>query len=442
MVILLKVIQVIFALSLMVLIHEFGHYLFSKMFGIRVEKFYLFFDIGNFALFKFKPKKSDTEYGIGWLPLGGYCKISGMVDESMDLEAMKSEPQPWEFRTHPAWQRFLVMFGGVFFNLILAIVIFSADLHVWGEQYLKNENAVYGIATNDLSYELGFRDGDRILDFDGHTTDNFSMLQADMVRSMAKKATVLRGGNTLTLYLGEDYIGRALNSAGMFDVAIPFVVAEVPDTSVNATAGLLPGDRVMSVNGKEMSIAQVIRKEFLACSGDTILLGIERSGMACTLPVAVDGNGMIGVLLDNDLTHFFDVTTNRYSFFGSIPAGIRKACHTLVDYVKELGLIFTPKTEAYKSVGSFIRIGQIFPSSWDWHRFWSITAWLSIMLAVLNILPIPGLDGGHILFLIIEVITRKKPSDKAMEVAQVIGMIILCALMVLAFGNDIASLFK
>lgn len=441
MVVLLKIVQVILALSILVLVHEFGHFIFAKLFKIKVEKFYLFFDAG-FALFKFKPKNSDTEYGIGWLPLGGYCKIAGMIDESMDKEAMKEEPKPWEFRSKPAWQRFFVMFGGVFFNLILAILLYSATLFTWGEEYLKNEEAKYGVYVNDLAYEMGFRNGDKIISFDGVATDNFNNLQIDMVRSQAKEAKVLRGNDTITIALDESYIPKALNTPGMFGLAFPFIVGEVPDSSLNASSGLIPGDEIVAINGEEMFITQEIKKTLQNLKSQTITATVLRSGDSLQIPLAVDSVGRIEVMLDGDMTKIFDITTKSYSLLGSVGAGAKKAWITTKNYVEELGLIFSPKTEAYKSVGSFIRIGSIFPSTWDWQNFWSITAWLSIMLAVLNILPIPALDGGHILFLFYEIITRRKPSDKFMEIAQMVGMFILFGIMILAFGNDIISLFR
>lgn len=460
MVILLKTVQVVLALSLLVIIHEFGHYSFAKLFKTRVEKFYLFFN-PKISLVKFKKfggrthvkffssnddptwaeHPENTEYGIGWLPLGGYCKIAGMIDESMDKEAMKLPPQPYEFRTKKAWQRFFIMFGGVFFNFILAMVLYGAILHHWGEEYLRNEDALYGIAVNDLSYEMGFRNGDRILAFDGVPTEDFSQLQVDMVRSQATSATVLRDGDTLDLSLDPLYIPAVLNTPGMFSPAFPFVVDGLTENSVNEGSELEKGDRFVAVDGKEMFLVPDIRTELRNHKGGQITASVERDQARVDLPLKVDTAGMIGVALDGDLRHFFEITTNRYTLAESIPAGISKTFRTISNYVKELGLIFSPKTKAYKSVGSFIAIGRIFPDTWDWYRFWSLCAWLSIMLGVLNLLPIPALDGGHIIFLIIEMLTGHKASDKTMEIAENVGIILLLALMVLAFGNDIRSLF-
>ena len=439
--ILIKTLQVLFALSILILIHELGHFLFSRLFKIRVDKFYLFFDPW-FSLFKYKPKNSDTEYGMGWLPLGGYCKISGMIDESLDTEMLKSEPKSWEFRSKPAWQRFFVMFGGVFFNFLLAILIYSSVLYAWGEEYLRNSDAVYGIQTNDLSRDLGFKNGDRILYFDGKPIERFQDLQISLARNQAKEATVIRGGDTVTVPIDQSYMPVVLKNPGMFQLRVPFIIAQIQDSSINASSGLANGDRVLAVNGSEMSVIQDIQSELLKFKGDSITLSIERSGQIIEKRVAVNLEGKIGVALENNIDKLFKVTKSNYTIASVIPAGFNKTITTVSNYFKELGLIFSPKTEAYKSVGSFITIGKIFPSVWDWQIFWNITAWLSIMLAVLNLLPIPALDGGHILFLLFEIITGKKPHDKFLEYAQVVGMFILFGLMILAFGNDIYGLFK
>ncbi len=439
--ILIKTLQVLMALSILILIHELGHFIFSKIFKIRVEKFYLFFDPW-FSIFKYKPKKSDTEYGLGWLPLGGYCKISGMIDESLDTETLKKEPQPWEFRSKPAWQRFLVMFGGVFFNFILAIIIYSGVLYVWGEEYLRNSDAVYGIQCNDLAAEIGFRNGDKILLFDEQPVEKFQELQIALARNQAKVATVLRGKDTVTINIDQTYLPVILKNPGMFQLRVPFVISEVPDSSQNVSAGILPGDRIAGINGNEMASIQEIQTAFKASANDSITLNILREGQMIEKRVFVNDGGKIGVVLESDISKLFKITRSSYSIVSVIPAGFKKTITTVSNYFKELGLIFSPKTEAYKSVGSFITIGKIFPSEWDWQIFWNITAWLSIMLAVLNLLPIPALDGGHILFLIYEIVTGRKPHDKFLEYAQIAGMLILFAIMILAFGNDIYRLFK
>lgn len=439
--IIIKILQVVLALSILVLVHEFGHFFFARLFKIRVEKFYLFFDPW-FSLFKFKPKNSDTEYGIGWLPLGGYCKISGMIDESMDKEALKQEPKPWEFRSKPAWQRFFVMFGGVFFNFILAILIYSATLFTWGEEYLKNEDAIYGVQCNELAKEIGFENGDRIISFNGERVDKFNELQVILARNQAEKAELIRGSESKELTIDPVFIPAVLNTPGMFSLRVPFQILTVPDSSINATADLLPGDRIIGIDSTDAFIIQDIQAILQANKGDSVNVLISRGEAVLEKKLAVDENGLIGVALDGDLYKFFKITTSDYSVFAAVPAGAKKAVSTISNYIKELKLIFSPKTEAYKSVGSFIAIGNIFPSAWDWHIFWNLTAWLSIMLAVVNLLPIPALDGGHILFLLYEIVTRRRPSDKFLEYAQVAGMLVLLAIMFLAFGNDIYRLFN
>lgn len=430
----MKILQVLLALSILILIHELGHFVFAKMFRIRVEKFYLFFDAG-FALFKFKPKNSDTEYGIGWLPLGGYCKISGMIDESLDTEALKSEPKPWEFRSKPAWQRLLVMSGGVLFNFIFAIIVYIGIMAGWGESYISNEeNSIY---VNELAYEMGFRNGDRILKFDDYTPERFEMLQADMARQTARKATVLRDGDTVNIYLDQNRIGDVLNTPGMFDLAIPFVIDTVPPSSPNHDAGLSGGDRITAIAGHPIEFLQDSRSLLADCKGRTIDITVVRDADTLQVPVQVDTAGRLGIY-----TSIPGVKTREYSVLSAVPAGIRHTFSTIGGYVQDLKLIFTPSTEAYKSVGSFIAMGQIFPEAWDWYRFLNILALLSIMLGVMNLIPIPALDGGHIVFTLYEMITGKKPSDKFLTAAQMVGMVLLLGLMILAFGNDIGRLIR
>ena len=445
MVALIKALQVIIALSVLILIHELGHFTFSKLFGIRVDKFYLFFDAWGVKLFSTKsawfvklfPKAAswETEYGIGWLPLGGYCKIAGMVDESMDTEYLKSEPQPWEFRTKPAWQRLLVMAGGVLFNFILAIMVYAGILTKWGESYISNEgNAIY---VNELAYDMGFRNGDQILMFDDYVPENFGMLQADLARQSVKKATVLRDGDTLNIYIDQKRIGEVLQNPGMFDLAVPFIVAEVSETSPNKSLDIQPGDRIISIAGTQTEFLQDARPILLEHAGDTVETTLTRGTESMALTVQVDTAGTIGVLLQRPA-----IKTKEYTLLSAIPGGFAKTFDTIGGYLKDLKLVFTPSTEAYKSVGSFIAIGQIFPSAWDWYSFLNILALLSIMLGVMNLLPIPALDGGHMVFTIYEMITGRKPSDKFLYVTQLIGMILVFGLMFLAFGNDIGRLLR
>ena len=441
MIVLIKILQVILALSILVLIHEFGHFIFARIFKIRVEKFYLFFDPW-FSIFKYKPKNSETEYGIGWLPLGGYCKISGMIDESMDKEAMKQEPKTWEYRSKPAWQRLLVIAGGVLFNFILAIIIYSGIMLVWGQSYIKNTDVTTGIYANELAREVGFKSGDKIIEIDGTIPDSFSDNWIDIVRLQAKYVKVARGNDTITVNIDPVFIPAILKDPSMFGFGFPFIVEEVPDSSINKSAGLNKGDKFLAINGTPLETFFDVREFLSAKQSDSIVATIARGDELVLVPLAIDNDGKIQVVPNGLLTDYYTLTTKKYNLLTCIPAGLNKTIQTVGDYIKELKLIFSPKTEAYKSVGSFISIGKLFPDSWDWYRFWNITAFLSVMLAVLNLLPIPALDGGHILFTLYEIITGKKPSDKFLEYAQMVGMLLLLGLMVLAFGNDIFRLFN
>lgn len=445
MIVLIKALQVILALGILVLIHEFGHFFFAKLFGVKVDKFYLFFDAWGVKLFSTKSKwfvklcpkaaEWETEYGIGWLPLGGYCKICGMIDESMDTDQLQGEPQPWEFRTKPAWQRLLVMAGGVLFNFILAIFVYTGILAKWGEAYVSNEGKQ--IYVNELSYDMGFRSGDHIISFDDYTPKSFHALQADLARQMAEKATVLRNGDTLDIYIDHTMLGDVLKTPGMFDLAMPFTVEAVSEESVNFNSGLEKGDRIITIGGEATEFVQDGWKILGNHAGESVEAGVLRGTDTLAMLLQVDTTGKLGIFLPQ-----VDVQTKEYSFFSAIPAGFRKTFSTIGGYLKDLKLVVTPSTEAYKSVGSFISIGQIFPSTWDWHSFLSILALLSVMLGVMNLIPIPALDGGHILFTLYELITRRKPSDKFLYVAQIIGMILIFGLMFLAFGNDIVKLFR
>jgi regulator of sigma E protease len=458
--IILKIVQLLFSLSILVIVHEFGHFLFARLFRMRVDKFYLFFNPSfslvrakkingkwNFSFLSsqapeaWKEHSEHTEFGIGWLPLGGYCKIAGMVDESMDKEQLRQPPKPWEFRTKPAWQRFFVMVGGVMFNLILAIFLYAGILYTWGESYLANEDAVFGIKTNELTQELGFRNSDKIIAFDGQPIDRFQELQINLVRQQAKTATVVRNSDTLTIPLDPQYLPAMLNYPGMFSPVIPFIVAAIPDTSHNVHAGLQSGDHLIAVDGAPILSIEDGHSIFEKKKQQTIHADLQRNDSIITVPLYVNEAGKIGVLLQ-EIPDLFHITVKKYSLPASLPAGAVKGYNTVKNYLKELQLIFSPKTEAYKSVGSFITIGKIFPGTWNWHVFWSITAFLSIMLAVLNILPIPGLDGGHTLFVLYEMVTRRKPSEKFLEYTTYAGLIFLIGLMALAFGNDIFRLFK
>ncbi|MBO4585369.1 MAG: RIP metalloprotease RseP [Bacteroidales bacterium] len=439
---LFKALQVILALSLLIIIHEAGHFMWARIFSIRVEKFYLFFDVGGARLFstrmrwfvKLFPKAAswETEYGIGWLPLGGYCKIAGMIDESMDKEFLSHDPQPWEFRSKPAWQRLLVMNGGVLNNFILAILVFSLILAIWGKDYIPSDRPVYPSA---LAQEMGFRPGDRILSFDGHQSADFFSLQADLARRQTRKATILRGADTLDLYVDQNYIGKVLNDPGMFGLAIPFVVDSVMAGTPNA-ATLRHGDMVVAANGLRTPYVQDLQKILRQNPGGSVDASVVRGADTLDIALQVDSLGMVGVFLSG-----VDYEHQTFSGLACIPGGAVMAWDNVTGYLRDLRLVATPSTGAYKSVGSFIAIGQIFPSRWDWNQFLVILAMLSIMLGVLNLLPIPALDGGHMVFCLFEMISGRKPSDKFLTVMQMIGFVLLLALMLLAFGNDFARLF-
>ena len=444
MVVLIKIFQVIIALSVLIVIHELGHFVFARLFGIKVDKFFLFFDAGDVKLFSTKETKwftrlfpkmkdIDTEYGIGWLPVGGYCKINGMIDESMDTEMLRHDPKPWEFRSKPAWQRALVMVGGVLFNFIFAIIIYISMLSIWGNDYLSNkENRIY---VNDLAYEMGFRTGDKILKFDDYEPEDFTMLQADLARRSVKTVTVLRGQDTVLIYIDHSMIGEVLQSPGMFSIAIPFAVDSVAAGSVNAGSGLRHGDIVIKIDSTDIGYVQDAWKVLAGCAGRSIETEILRGNDTLSMPLQVDTTGKLGVVLQVP-----GMQKRTYTLAQAIPAGVKYTWNMVAGYVRDLKLVATPSTGAYKSVGSFIAIGQVFPSQWNWLIFMNLLALLSIMLGVMNLIPIPGLDGGHLLFLIYEMVSGKKPSDKFMIAAQILGMFILLLIMVLAFGNDIGRL--
>ena len=431
MVVLMKILQVVLALSVLILFHELGHFLFAKLFGIRVDKFYLFFDIGGFKLFHFRI--GQTEYGMGWLPLGGYCKIAGMIDESMDKEFLSHEPQPWEFRSKPAWQRLLVMAGGVLFNFILAIAVYIAISGIWGQTYIQNEgNAVY---VNSLAREMGFRNGDQILKMDDYVPRDFSMLQADLARRDVGKVTVLRGNDTLDIYIDRRMIGSVLQTPDMFDLAVPFTVDTV--LSAENAAVLQRDDRIVGLDSLSVPFLQDARPVLAAHPDTSLTAFILRGKDTVALTLAVDSLGHVGVV-----PRIPGLVHEEYTFFQAIPKGIKLTFSTIGGYLRDLKMVATPSTGAYKGVGSFIAIGQVFPSSWNWYAFLQILALLSIMLGVMNLLPIPGLDGGHIVFTLYEIFTGRKPSDRFLEIAQMIGFVLVLLLMFLAFGNDIGRLFK
>jgi regulator of sigma E protease len=442
MTILIKILQFIMSLSILVIIHELGHFFFARYFKTRVEKFYLFFDPW-FSLFKFK--KGETEYGIGWLPLGGYCKISGMIDESLDKEQLKQPPQPWEFRSKLAWQRLLIMTGGVFFNFLLAMLIYVFVLFAWGETYLPTSSVKYGIETDSTGHSIGLMNGDKILSVDNKYIDNFMQITADIILNDRKTIQVERDGQVLNIPIPAGYITKVLKNKGQIDPRTPFnpyVISKLAKESPAKDAGIQIGDELITLDGIKFTFFDEFQKYLQENKKRPVVLNILRKGKSLNIPVIPTVTGLLGVYSNRTYTMFFDLKTIRYGFFQSIPAGISKGFRTIVDYLKQFKLIFSKNTKAYESLGGFITIGSIFPGVWDWQSFWNLTAFLSIILAVVNILPIPALDGGHVMFLLYEVITGRKPSDKFLEYAQITGMILLLALLIFANGNDILRLIR
>lgn len=438
--IVIKAAQLILSLSILVVLHELGHFVPAKLFKTKVEKFYLFFDPW-FSLIKFK--KGDTEYGIGWLPLGGYVKIAGMIDESMDKEQMAKEPQPWEFRSKPAWQRLIIMVGGVTVNLILAFIIYSAVLFTWGEDKLAFKEMKYGIAPTAYAESLGFNFGDQIVSVerrDGKEFGNyFEGLNLGVLLDDIKSITIARNGVESTIAI-PDTAGQALidrGSKSFIEFDFPFIVAGF-DTTRNADQVLQKKDILLGVAGQKPMSFYEIKKYCKDHKGSIIELQISRAGEMLTVPVELDSNGYIGISPYGGLSKMFQFDHVDYGFFESIPAGINFGLEKLRGYVISMKFLFS-KSGA-QQMGGFGAIGNMFPSTWNWQAFWSLTAFLSIILAFMNILPIPALDGGHVMFLIYEMIVGKAPGDKFLERAQTVGMILLLALLLYANGNDIYKL--
>ncbi len=435
--IVIKIAQFLLSLSILIILHEFGHFFFAKLFKTRVEKFYLFFNPW-FSILKFK--KGETEYGLGWLPLGGYVKISGMIDESMDLEQMKQPPQPYEFRSKPAWQRLLIMLGGVLVNFILALVIYSGILYVWGEEYLPTQNVKYGIAVDSLGYKVGLRNGDKIISVDNKPVENFFKIVPTIVLEDAKSIQVLRDSQLVNIELPANVTHSLIRKQELFSIRIPFIIGQFTKESVAPAAGFKEGDKMLKINGQEAIFFDQFRSILAQHKNDTITVTVERNGVPIDIRVKVPETGMLGIYPVGDLSRFFELKHIEYGLLASIPAGINKGINTLSNYIKQFKLVFSPTAKGYESLGGFITMGSLFPGTWDWSAFWSLTALLSIVLAFMNILPIPALDGGHVMFLLYEIFTGKKPSDKFLERAQIIGIAILLALLVYANLNDILRL--
>lgn len=438
--ILVKVVQFFLSLTLLVTVHEFGHFIVARLFRIRVDKFYIFFDWG-FSLFKFR--RGETEYGLGWLPLGGYCKIAGMVDESMDTEQLKSEPQPWEFRSKPAWQRFFVLIAGVSMNVILAFFIYCGIAYTWGTSYIANDDIVYGYNFNEAAESFGFRDGDRIVSMNGEKIDNIQSISNRIILADGDiEVEVLRNDNpqrfTIT-YEGINAVRKdSERLAGMISLRMPFIIDSLASQSA-IDAGLQCGDRIVGIDGIAEEDFSAYAPLLTERAGKSAELSIIRNGDTVKVVAPISAEGKLGVMV-----RALNITprTERYSLLQAIPAGARLTGKSIKNYWDQLKLIVKPDTGLYKQVGGFIAIGNIFPSTWDWEQFWSMTAFLSIILAIMNIIPIPGLDGGHTLFTLWEMITRRKVSDKVLEVAQYIGLALILALVLFANGNDIYRLFK
>ena len=442
MTILIKILQFLLSLSIIVIIHEFGHFIFAKLFKTRVEKFYLFFDAW-FALFK--RKIGETEYGIGWIPLGGYVKISGMIDESMDKEQMKQPPQPYEFRSKTAGQRLMIMTAGVIFNFISALLIYVCVLYTWGETYLPTANVKYGIVTDSAGYSIGLRNGDKIISIDNQKIENFSQITSDIVLNDRKTIQVDRNGEIMNIAIPVEFIAKMLKGNGKIEPRTPFrpyIISAFGKESPGKVAGLISGDELVGIDGNNFEWFDEFQKYISDNRARSIVVNILRKGEQIDIPVVPTAEGLLGIGSSRTYDQIFDLKTINYGFLASIPAGISKGFKTIGDYLKQFKVIFSRHTKAYESLGGFITIGSIFPSVWDWQSFWNLTALLSIILAVMNILPIPALDGGHVMFVLYELITGRKPSDKFLEYAQITGMVILFALLILANGNDIIRLIR
>jgi regulator of sigma E protease len=444
--VLIQISQLLFSLSILVILHELGHFITAKLFKTRVEKFYLFFNPW-FSLFKIK--RGDTEYGLGWLPLGGYVKISGMIDESMDKEQLKKPPQPYEFRSKPAWQRLIIMLGGVFVNLILGVVLYSFVLLTWGEKYLPNDNITDGIwCTDSLALEIGLQNGDKIISINDTPPEKYTDILGELI--FGGNVKVLRDNREVSIDIPEDFVGKIIEKRKglLIYPRIPFIVLEIPDTSINKGSGLRPKDRVISIDNHPIKYYDEYKSITDTLKGREIPIEVLRDGREKSLNVKLTDEGkfeIITAILDMkelEMLGIYKFNTKKYSVAKAIPAGLLRAKDRLGFYIKQFKLIFNFKTGAYKGLGGFGAIGSLFPPRWEWQAFWEITAFLSLILAFMNILPIPALDGGHVAFLLYEMITGRKPGDKFLEYAQIVGMVILLSLLLYANGNDIARLIN
>ena len=490
--VLIKAAQLVLALSILVFVHELGHFGFARLFKVRVNKFYLFFN-PNFSIFRAKKingkwqfrffaknlpdhvrqsidefgvprtdKKGHpimepaplselddndwrkhpetTEWGIGWVPLGGYCAIDGMADETTDASMLAAEVKPWEFRAKPAWQRMFIIAGGVLMNFITAAIIYAMMLYTWGQEYIPMENAYLGYDYCQTALNNGFQNGDRIITIDGDTIEQQQEFVSKAVIEGKQNVVVLRNGEEVNITLPKDFGEQviAANEKGLLQLRIPFVIGNVAEGTPAQSAGLQPNDSIIGINDKHLVAYSDIVKELDTLKGETIIVGFIRNDSTMRLPLILTDEGKTGIQIDPNITRYFKTKKIEYGFFESFPAGIKQGWEGLVNYVKQFRLVFT-KAGA-QSVGGFVAIGNMFPSTWDWSIFWSFTAFLSLALAFMNFLPIPVLDGGYFLMLIYEMITGRKPSDRFMEIASNIGMFLLLALLIFANGNDIIKL--
>ncbi|MBO7299918.1 MAG: RIP metalloprotease RseP [Tidjanibacter sp.] len=432
--IVIKILQFICSFTLLVLVHEMGHLLFGKLFGVRVEEFRIFFG---------KPwvkwRWGETEYGIGWLPFGGFAKLSGMVDESMDTESLKSEPQPWEFRSKPAWQRLLIILGGVMMNVLLAFMIYVGMSLSWGDKYVSNSEMPYGYVYSDYAEGLGFVDGDKIITIGGEPIEDYAKIMTALLIEGDKTTVVEREGEMVTIEIPVQSVMELSSQTDFITPRLPFVVGSVLPEGGAAEGGMMAGDKVVALNGTPAYFNDQIIPTLEELAGGSVVLSVEREGEVVDCTVAISEEGQIGVGLAS--ADYLPVRNITYNFWQAIPRGCQRVVDEIGDYWKQLKMIVQPKTEMYKALGGPIAIGGIFPNEWNWYSFWKITALLSVILAVMNVLPIPALDGGHALFILVEMITRRRPSDKFMMVAQTIGMGLLLLLMAYATLNDVIKLF-
>jgi len=441
---LIIIFQLLTSLSILVVLHEGGHFAAAKWFKTKVEKFYLFFNPW-FTLLKFK--KGETEYGLGWLPFGGYVKIAGMIDESFDKEQMQGEVQPWEFRAKPAWQRLIIMLGGIIVNVLLGVFIYILIVWIYGSSYIKNDSVTDGIYVDSLGYELGLRDGDKILAVGDVAFDKFdrAILVKEVVINQASNVRVSRDGKEVDVTIDPKFVGELAKHDNkdmvIFGPRLPFDVGNITEESPADAVGIILKDRIISVNGNDTKYLHEVRGLLKNNADKAIQVSVLRDLKDTLLfNPTIGSDGMLGVA-PSPLSEYFEVYTEKYSLGESIPKGISKSWNFIADQVKAFGMIFSGKIKAKDSLGSVISIGKMFGTEWDWLRFWNITAMLSLLLAFLNLLPIPGLDGGHVLFVLWEMITGRKPSDKFLEYATMVGFILLIALMIFALGLDILRLF-